>query len=324
MLEDDEQRHPSLRAGARDVDHQGVEHLGHRLHCPVYLAGAHPHALAVDGRVRAAVDHRRATGGDLDPVPVPPDAGEVLEVAGPVARAVLIPPQVQRHRGHRLGDHQLAHLVDDRASLVVERLHRGPQRSPLELPAVDGQQRDTADERGADVGSTAGREQPGVAADLVVHPLEALGRQRRAGRADGAEALEAAARGRRHPGLHARRHVAGAGAEAAHLGLLGQVPEHVHVRVGGAAVIEHDRGGRQQHPDEEVPHHPAGGREPEDPVPLLRVQVQVELLQVLEQDPALAVHDRLRQAGGPRRVQDPERVVERNLLEPELRAAPRG
>jgi hypothetical protein len=39
--------------------------------------------------------------------------------------------------------------------------------------------------------------------------------------------------------------------------------------------------------------------EPEDAVLILRVDVEVELLQVLEQDPAVALDDRLRQAGGP-------------------------
>ena len=73
-------------------------------------------------------------------------------------------------------------------------------------------------------------------------------------------------------------------------------------------------------PTEEVPHHPAGRGEPEDAVALLRVDVQVVLLEVLEQDPALRVHDRLRQAGRARGVEDPQRVVERDALE---RRAPR-
>ena len=72
--------------------------------------------------------------------------------------------------------------------------------------------------------------------------------------------------------------------------------------------------------DEEVPHHPAGRREPEDAVAGLRVEVQVELLQLLEQDAAVALDDRLRQAGGARGVEDPERVVEGDALEAELDA----
>ena len=101
---------------------------------------------------------------------------------------------------------------------------------------------------------------------------------------------------------------------------VGEVPEHAHVRVAGAAVVEHDRGVGEQDADEEVPHHPAGRREPEDAVARLRVEVQVQLLQLLEQDPAVALDDRLRQPGGPGGVEDPERMVEGHPLEAELGA----
>ena len=80
-------------------------------------------------------------------------------------------------------------------------------------------------------------------------------------------------------------------------GALGEVPEDAHVRVAGAAVVEDDRGAGEQAGDEEVPHHPAGRREPEEAVAGVGVDVEVELLQVLEEDAALALDDRLRQAG---------------------------
>ena len=191
-----------------------------------------------------------------------------------------------------------------------------PSARALQLAAVDRQQRDAADEGGADVGAAAGREQPGVGAEVLVDPVEALGRERRAGRADGAAGGE---RSRSGAGLDALLHaggdVAGAGPEAGDPGALGEVPEHAHVGMAGAAVVEHDRGGGEQAGDEEVPHHPAGGREPEDAVAGLGVDVEVELLQVLEQDPAVALDDRLRQPGGARGVEDPERVVEGHALE---------
>ena len=155
-------------------------------------------------------------------------------------------------------------------------------------------------------------------AHVVVDPAEALGRERRAGRADRPQPRQVAAVARLHAGLHAGGDVGRAGAEAGDLRALGEVPQHAHVRVAGAAVVEHDRGLGEQPGDEEVPHHPAGRGEPEDAVAGLRVDVQVELLEVLEQDPALAVDDRLRQPGGARRVQDPQRVVERDALEGQL------
>jgi hypothetical protein len=46
--------------------------------------------------------------------------------------------------------------------------------------------------------------------------------------------------------------------------------------------------------------------------------VQVEQLEVLEQDPAVALRDGLRQAGRARRVEHPQRVVEGDWLEGEF------
>ena len=103
------------------------------LHRAVDLAGPHPNSLAVDGRVGAAVDHGGAPRGDLDPVAVPPDCRVLLEVARPVPRAVAVAPQKEGHRGHRLGDHELAHLVDDRVALLVEGLRR---RRPASGPGA--------------------------------------------------------------------------------------------------------------------------------------------------------------------------------------------
>ena len=209
-------------------------------------------------------------------------------------------------------------------AVLVPGLDRGAQRPRLQLAAVDRQQRRAADEGGAEVGAAAGREEPGVGADVLVDPVEALGRERRAGRADGAEAAEVAAGAGLDPGLHAGGDVGGAGAEHGHPGALRQVPEHAHVGVAGVAVVEHDRGLGQQPGDEEVPHHPAGRGEPEEAVAGVGVDVEVELLQVLEQDPALALDDRLRQPGGAGGVEDPERVVEGDALEAQLGARAGG
>ncbi len=109
----------------------------------------------------------------------------------------------------------------------------------------------------------------------------------------------------RDPRLHARGDVAGAGAEGGDAGVLGELPQAVHRRPAGIAVVEHDRGRRQQAADEEVPHHPAGRREPEDAVARLRVDVQVLVLELLQQDPAVALHDRLRQARSCRSCRGP-------------------
>ena len=193
-----------------------------------------------------------------------------------------------------------------------------PERAALELAAVDGEQRDAADEGGADVGAAAGREEPGVGADVLIDPVEALGGEGGAGRAERAQPREVAPVRRLGPLLHAGGYVAGAGAEAGRPRALGKVPEDIHVRVARVAVVGDDRRAGEEDADEEVPHHPAGRREPEDAVAFLGVHVEVQLLQVLEQDAPVPLDDRLRQAGGPRGVEDPERVVERHLLEGEF------
>ena len=160
--------------------------------------------------------------------------------------------------------------------------------------------------------------------ELLVHPGEPLGRERRAGRADCLELREVPALGGAEAGLLAVGDVGRPDPEAGDARLLGQVPEDAEVGSAGVAVVEHDRRVRGECADDEVPHHPARRREPEEPVVGLQVEVQVHLLQHLEQDAAVAVHDRLRQTGRARAVEDPERVVERHLLEGELSALTRG
>ncbi len=87
--------------------------------------------------------------------------------------------------------------------------------------------------------------------------------------------------------------------------------------MAGTPVVEHDAGIHQQPRDEVVPHHPAGGGEPEEPIGRAQVVLQRELLEMLQQDAAMPVDDGLGQAGGPRGVEDVERLVEGHLLERE-------
>src|SRR5208282_1811915 len=54
------------------------------------------------GRVRAAVDDAGAVLVDSYPSALPPDSRESREVTLRVLRAVLVAPEEERHRGHRL------------------------------------------------------------------------------------------------------------------------------------------------------------------------------------------------------------------------------
>jgi hypothetical protein len=73
-------------------------------------------------------------------------------------------------------------------------------------------------------------------------------------------------------------------AEAGLAGPFRQIPEDAHVRVGRVAVVEDDRGVREQTPIRKF-HHPARRREPEETVAGLGVQVEVALLELLHEDP---------------------------------------
>ena len=85
--------------------------------------------------------------------------------------------------------------------------------------------------------------------------------------------------GRLDPGLHAGQDERGAGPQVGHPAALGEAPQGSHVRVARAAVVQHDRRAEQQAADQEVPHHPAGGGEPEEPVGRPEVQLQRDRLQ---------------------------------------------
>src|SRR5205823_13153273 len=113
----------------------------------------------------------------------------------------------------------------------------------------------------------------------------------RAGRADAVEAGEVAAGPRVHVLFLASRDVARARAEARDSRGVGEIPQRPQIGVRRVPVEEDDRRLREQAADEEIPHHPAGGREPEEPVAGPRVEVEAELLQMLEQDSTLAVDD---------------------------------
>ena len=69
----------------------------------------------------------------------------------------------------------------------------------------------------------------------------------------------------------------------------------------------------RQPADQPVPHHPAAGGEVEQGILALQVGVQAQLLDVLQQSAAGTVDNALGHAGGARRVEDVQRVVERNL-----------
>src|SRR4029077_20252342 len=99
---------------------------------------------------------------DPEEVAVPPDAGELLEVGLEIAAVVWIVPEAQRHRGHGLGEHELANLVDDALAAGVEGLGRDAKLRRLDLARTHRERRHTADEPRAAVSAAAAVGDPEV------------------------------------------------------------------------------------------------------------------------------------------------------------------
>jgi len=141
---------------------RAVGDLLHRGQYRVDLRGPDPHAVPVEGGVRAAEHETAAAGVDAEEVTLAPDPGEVREIRLAVPGAIRVPPEADRHRRHRLGDDELAHLIDDLLAALIERVRRHAEVASLDLAGVDGKRRHAPDEPGADVRAAAARAQPQV------------------------------------------------------------------------------------------------------------------------------------------------------------------
>ena len=148
---------------------------------------------------------------------------------------------------------------------------------------------------------------------VCVHVVVAVRRERAAGREDGAERREIVGPRRLQSLLLGQRQILGAGAEHRHP----LRADHVPQESAAARAARRRRAPPWRRPParhQPVPHHPAAGGEVEDPVLPAEIGVQHQLLQVLEQRPAGAVHHALGEAGGAGGVHDVERMVERQAV----------
>ena len=184
--EQDQLAEPAGVAGVLDVDDEAVGDLVEPFDDGVEVARSETHAAAVERGVGPTADDARPVLGERHPVAMAPDAREVLEVGGPVLRAVTIVPETDRHRRHRLGDHELAgHTRRTDVTVRSERLDGAAEQAATDLTGAHWLQRRGADERRADVGAAADRVDRH--ADDLADPAEAVGGQRRSGRADPAQ-----------------------------------------------------------------------------------------------------------------------------------------
>ncbi len=110
-----------------------------------------------------------------------PDAREVLEVGRVVATVARVVEEADRHRWHRRADHELAELAHNGAPVGVERSSVDGEAWSRYLASVDGLQRPALNDPRADIRPAAADVEEHIGTELLVHPVEALGRQRRAG-----------------------------------------------------------------------------------------------------------------------------------------------
>ena len=147
---------------------------------------------------------------------------------------------------------------------------------------------------------------------VLVHPAAGFGGKRRAGRSDAAQSGKVVVLPRRDPRLDASRQVRGAGSEEGRAVAGGEAEQCPRLRPTGVAVELQDGAARGEHRHPQVPHDPVRRGEPEEPVALANVELQSGGLEVLEDRAAVSVHDGLRHPGRAGRIDDPERVRERN------------
>ncbi len=249
-----------------------------------------------------------------------PDVAEHAEIRLVVLVPIGIVPEPHWHARERRRAHQFASLPRRRRTApFVEYVHRHAQPAALQLAAPYGKGRIAEREAGHDVGAPADAAQLDVGLHALVHVVEAVAGEWAPGGEDAAQRREVVGLAGAPALLLGERDELGARAEHRDAFLLGHVPEHRAARENGRAVVQHDRGAQRERARQPVPHHPAAGGEVEHAVVAPDVHVQRVLLEMLEQRAPRPVHQALGQAGGARRIQDVQRMVERQPREGQRR-----
>ena len=259
-----------------------------------------------------------------DPVAVPPHPRVGSEIGLPVARTGRVVPERHGHRRHRLGDDELTDGAADRLAAGVPRVEGHPQARRGQLTRPHRHDRRAAGEGADDVRAAGCGVDADPAAHVIGDPEIRVAGQRRTRRPERPQRGQVVITRRFHAGLGAAAQVRGAGAQQRDAMLGGQRPQRLPRRVARASVVTDDPGPGQQAGDEVVPHHPARRGVPEERVLFAEIEAERHRLQVLQQNPARAVHDPLGPAGGARGEQHPQRVAERHRLRYQLRRTRRA
>ncbi|SKT91623.1 Uncharacterised protein [Mycobacteroides abscessus subsp. abscessus] len=156
--------------------------LIHRFHYLVDVRRTHADSVAVQRGIATPVDDQRSAFGDCHPITVPPDPRRltigpfVLEICSLVARSVWVVPEADRHTGHRLQDHHLAHFSDQGAAIRRPAVQIDTQVAGGQLTRMGGHFRRTAGEGGTDIGTPRQRRNCGPG--MRTRPLEKIRRER--------------------------------------------------------------------------------------------------------------------------------------------------
>ena len=201
-----------------------------------------------------------------------------------------------------------------------------PRQRPGDLARVDRLQRAALDDAGADVGAAAADVEQHVRAELLVDPVEALRRAAASRpRRSGADAGQVESCAGSQPGLaagHQERRARRPSGSAR----VSSASRHCCRRSGYSglpSIITIDaRSSSAEISEFHIIQAVVVNQSSRSPGP--QIPAQAVVLEVLEQDPAVAVHDRLGQPGRAGREQDVERVVERHRLELQRRRARRA
>src|SRR6185437_2194095 len=280
-----------VRHGLADDD--ALDDLGKLLDLPIDLRRPDPNSARVEGRVASAVDDHATARRELGPIPVTPDVWVPLEVRRAVFRTIRVVPEAHRHTRKGRRAHQLAWRADERTTRIIEYFDAHAKTARLQLAPVHRPDWIAEREAGDDVRSPADAAQTDVALYFSIDVIEAVLSERAAGGEDRGEPAQIVRVARSNACFLGECQPLRAGAEHRQSLTGREIPQDGPLAQHGRAIVQHHRRAHGQAGYEPVPHHPPTGREVRDSILATQVGMEHELLEMLEERTAGAVHHAL-------------------------------
>jgi len=223
-------------------DGQAVGDLFHLLHLVVKLGGADANTGGLEHGVGAAIEGEAAGLAVVyHIVSMTPYIGVHREVGILVLGIAGIVPEVKGHGWCRSLADQLPFLIGNGTARFVINIDLHGQRGKLELTGIHGTGRASRAKAAVDVGTAGRGVEPEVFLDFLVHILESLGREGRAGLPDLGEVGQIEVSSRFEALILDKVDIAGTGAEHGYLLILHQLPHGSGIGVARVAVVEDQR-----------------------------------------------------------------------------------